>query len=67
MRSNDSLRLDLLTRECVSFMHTPASNKTQYAPMFIMRIFWSEAMVPALARVYHKFRTISMLGKRFCS
>lgn len=40
VRSNCSHTIDLIWRECVS----------QYAPMAILRIFWSEAQHPALAR-----------------
>ena len=43
-------------------MHTPESNKTQYAPMAIMRIFWSEALSPELAAIYHRHRTIPLTG-----
>eukprot|EP00966_Prymnesium_polylepis_P089685 2076723-Prymnesium_polylepis.1 len=30
--------------------------------MAILRIFWAEALHPALANVYHRNRTISLLG-----
>ena len=62
IRSNDSETIDLTWRECISFMHTSESNKTQYAPMAIMRVYWSQALAPPLAAVYHKNRTLSMLG-----
>ena len=62
VRGNASKTIDLIWRECVSFMHTNESHKTQYAPMAIMRIFWSEALSPALAAIYHRHRTISLLG-----
>ena len=62
VRGNDSARIDLSWWECVSFMHTIESNKTQYAPMAILRVFWSEALHPNLARIYHYNRTISLLG-----
>ena len=62
VRCNDSAGIDLIWRECVAFMHSVSSNKTQYAAMAIMRIFWSEAMTPTLARIYHQHRTISLLG-----
>lgn len=64
IRANDSKRIDLAWRECVSFMHTSEANKTQYAPMAILRIFWSSALSPKLAQVYHNNRTISLLGLR---
>ena len=35
VRNNASRQIDLIWRECVSFMHTSESNKTQYAPMAI--------------------------------
>eukprot|EP00966_Prymnesium_polylepis_P009466 218399-Prymnesium_polylepis.1 len=60
VRGNDSKRIDMVWRECVSFMHTDESHKTQYAPMAILRIFWSEALSPALASIYHKNRTVSL-------
>ena len=62
VRGNRSSAIDLIWRECVSFMHIDESHKTQYAPMAIMRIFWSEALSPDLATVYHRHRTISLLG-----
>jgi hypothetical protein len=62
VRSNDSATIDLVWRECISFMHTSESNKTQYAPMAVLRVFWSEALSPPLASIYHKNRTLSMLG-----
>eukprot|EP00965_Chrysotila_dentata_P067404 2230617-Pleurochrysis_carterae.AAC.1 len=30
--------------------------------MAILRVFWGEALHPALARVYHRSRTLSFLG-----
>ena len=35
--------------------------------MAIMRIFWSEALSPALAAIYHRHRTISLLGLPGCN
>ena len=43
-------------------MHGDVGHKTQYAPMAILRIFWSEALHPVLAEVYHRNRTVSLLG-----
>ena len=62
IRGNKSSVIDLVWRECISFMHTDESHKTQYAPMAIMRIFWSQALSPELATIYHRHRTISTLG-----
>ena len=62
IRANDSELCDLTWRECISFMHTSESNKTQYAPMAILRIFWAHALVEPLARIYHRNRTVSLLG-----
>ena len=62
VRGNDSSAIDLIWRECVSFMHTEESHKTQYAPMAIMRIFWSNALSPNLKHIYDRMRTISLLG-----
>ena len=67
VRSNDSATIDLIWREAVSFMHTDESHKTQYAPMAIMRIFLSEALSPELAAVYHRHRTISLIGLPGCN
>ena len=67
VRGNKSSRIDLIWRECVSLFHTDESHKTQYAPMAIMRIFWSEALSPALASIYHRHRTISLLGLPGCN
>ena len=62
VRANKSAEIDLVWRECVSFMHTGESHKTQYAPMAIMRIFWSNALCDPLAALYHANRTISLTG-----
>lgn len=62
VRSNRSEAIDLVWRESVAFLHTDAAHKTQYAPMAILRVFWGEALHPALAHVYHRNRTISLLG-----
>ena len=62
VRGNASHAIDLVWRECVSFMHTDESHKTQYASMAIMRIFWAEALHPHLAYVYHANRCLSLLG-----
>ena len=62
VRGNNSEQLDLLWRECISFMHTQESNKTQYAPMAILRVFWSNALHPFLAQIYHRHRTVSLSG-----
>ena len=64
VRSNDSARINLTWCECVSFMHSATAHKMQYAPMAILRIFWSEALTPALAQLYHTNRTFSLLGLR---
>ena len=62
VRGNNSEQLDMLWRECVSFMHTQESNKTPYAPMAILRVFWSNALHPFLAQIYHRHRTVSLSG-----
>ena len=62
VRGNDSSRIDMTWRECVSFMHTEESHKTQYAPMAILRVFWAEALHPDLATIYHQNRTLSLHG-----
>ena len=67
VRGNNSKTIDLIWRECISLFHTQESHKTQYAPMAIMRIFWSEALSPELATIYHRHRTISLLGLPGCN
>eukprot|EP00965_Chrysotila_dentata_P138300 4574360-Pleurochrysis_carterae.AAC.2 len=62
VRSKQSEAIDLFWRECVAFLHIDASNKTQYAPMAILRVFWGQALQPAVAQVYHRNRTISLSG-----
>ena len=51
-------------RECVSFMHSNAAHKTNYASMALLRIFWVEALNPHLAAIYKQNRTISLCGLR---
>ena len=58
VRGNDSRKLDLLWREFFSAAHTGTANKTQYVQMAIMRVFWGQALVPALNDLYHSIRTI---------
>lgn len=60
VRVNDSKHLDVLWREFYAIGRTGTANKTQYVPMSIMRIFWSEALSPQLAALYHKLRAIPM-------
>ena len=62
VRANNGSMIDLIWRECISFMHSDTSHKTQYAPMAILRIFWAEALTPALARIYQRNRTFSLCG-----
>ena len=62
VRANDSATIDMVWRDCVAFMHSDEAHKTQYAPMAILRIFWSQALNPNLAQIYHRNRTISLLG-----
>lgn len=60
VRANDSRKLDMLWREFYSIGRTNTANKTQYAQMSIMRVFWGEALAPPLAQVYHSLRAIPM-------
>ena len=64
IRGNDGDYIDLVWRECVSFMNTELSNKNNYAPLALMRTFWSAALNPLLARVLKRNRTISLIGMR---
>ena len=60
VRANKSRAIDLLWREFLAIGKTGTANKTNYVPMAIMRIFWSEALVPDLAQLYHALRAIPM-------
>lgn len=58
VRANDSNTLDILWREFFASAHSGTANKTQYVPMAIMRVFWSNALVPDLKALYEEIRTI---------
>jgi hypothetical protein len=65
VRGNHSHHLDLLWREFFATGYTGTANKTQYVPMAIMRIFWSEALVPELAHLYHNIRAVPMSKRTY--
>lgn len=60
VRANQSKHLDILWREFYAIGRTGRANKTHYVPMSIMRVFWSEALTPKLAALYHNMRAIPM-------
>eukprot|EP00965_Chrysotila_dentata_P216936 6189666-Pleurochrysis_carterae.AAC.3 len=56
--------LDPVWPECVAFLHTDAAHTMQYVPMVFLRVLWTEALHPALAHMYHRNRTISLIGMK---
>ena len=60
VRANRSHHLDLLWREFFTTGYTSTAHKTQYIPMAIMRVFWADALVPPLAKLYHNLRAVPM-------
>ena len=58
VRRNDSATLDLVWRENLSSARTSMANKTNYAPMSVVRIYWGWALVEPLQTVYHRLRTL---------
>lgn len=65
VRANKSTHLDLLWREFYSIGRTGTANKTHYVPMAVMRVFWSAALVPDLAQLYHNLRAIPVTKNTF--
>ena len=60
VRAGRSQNIDLLWAEFFALGHTSTANKTQYVPMAIMRVWWSEALNPRIAALYHSIRCIPM-------
>ena len=60
VRANNSDAIDLMWREFIQLGRPRTGNKTQYCPMAVMRVFWSEAMHPHLKELYTNLRTIPM-------
>ena len=58
-----SATMDTIWAEMTPFMHTTVANKTNYAPMSVMRVFWSQSLQEPLARVFCANRTISETGQ----
>ena len=58
VRVNASTKLDLVWRENLSSARTSLANKTQYAPMSIVRVYWGWALVEPLQTLYHNVRTL---------
>eukprot|EP00965_Chrysotila_dentata_P213139 6187448-Pleurochrysis_carterae.AAC.1 len=63
VRAGASSSLDLLWREFFALGRTSTANKTNYVPMSIMRTFWSDAIDPKLAELYHRMRSIPMSAR----
>ena len=63
VRSGDGDALDILWREFFASGHCSSANKTQYVPMSVMRIFWSECAHPALNALYQSTRSVPMSDK----
>ena len=66
VRSGESQHLDLLWREFFALGHCSTANKTQYVPMAIMRVWWSRALNPRVAALYHSIRSIPMSAGEGC-
>ena len=58
VRTNSSATLDLVWRENLATARTSLANKTNYAPMSIVRVYWGWALVEPLQTVYHNLRTL---------
>ena len=60
VRAGDGGALDAMWREFLGLGRCSTANKTQYVPMAILRIFWSETMHPQLAALYQATRSIPL-------
>jgi hypothetical protein len=60
VRAGDGAALDVMWREFLGLGRCSTANKTQYVPMAILRIFWSETMHPQLAALYQATRSIPL-------
>ena len=60
VRGNDGDTLDRAWKEFLPTARTSKANKTLYAPMAILRIFWARAMNRQLQDLYRELRTIPM-------
>jgi hypothetical protein len=58
VRRNESATLDLVWRENLASARTSMANKTNYAPMSVVRVYWGWALVEPLQTVYHNLRTL---------
>eukprot|EP00965_Chrysotila_dentata_P258552 6213259-Pleurochrysis_carterae.AAC.2 len=63
VRAGASKHLDILWREFFAIGRSSTANKTNYVPMAIQRIFWSDALHPSLAELYHNLRSIPMSNR----
>jgi hypothetical protein len=57
---NEADELDLVWREKLGAMRTQKANKTQYAPMSIMHMYWQNCLIPELKKIQKTMRTLSL-------
>ena len=58
IRRNDSKTLDQIWRENLASARTAKGNKTNYAKMSVILIYWGVALVGDLATAFHNTRTL---------
>ena len=58
VRENKSATIDLIWRENLISARTSLANKTNYAPMSVVRVYWGWALVEPLQTLYHTLRTL---------
>ena len=61
IRKNDSKCLDRIWRENLASARTARGNKTNYAKMSVILIYWGAALVGDLAIAFHNTRTLRWL------
>ena len=61
VRENKSATIDLVWRENLSSARTSLANKTNYAPMSVVRVYWGWALVEPLQTLYHTLRTLRQM------
>jgi hypothetical protein len=60
VRGNESDQLDLCWREFLTSGRSDLGNKTNYAQMSIVRVYWSILLVPQLAAIFRNVRTLRL-------
>jgi hypothetical protein len=61
VRTNDSKVLDIIWRENLATCRSDLGNKTNYAQMSIVRVYWGWALREPLQKIYHNLRTLRFL------